>query len=395
MKDWKYILYVAVVLILFVVIKASKDKEYDWTVTFSHEDKNPYGTFALHQVMGDVFDSGQVRHSYKTIYEWKDSIPPNANVFLVATSISCDKTDTDAILKHVADGGNAFISAETFGGVLADTLDLVAYDNFFSLSGDDSRADTSFLRFVNPSLDTVSRFPYKRDHIHNYFDRFDTTRTTVVARNDNGLPVTLHMEIGKGSIILNCTPMVFTNIYFLSNNNFEFVAATMSLLPATEVFRTEFYHLGKMESQSPLRFVLTNENLSWAYYIAIGSVLVFILFESKRRQRVIPVITPPSNTTLEFVSTIGNLYFQKADHKNMAQKKIQYFLDYIRSKYHLPTFVLDDQFITLLTQKSGRNLEQVLELTKTINYIQKSTLISSQELMMLDELLDRFYAPTH
>jgi hypothetical protein len=30
---------------------------------------------------------------------------------------------------------------------------------------------------------------------------------------------------------------------------------------------TEYYHLGRMESTTPLRFILTNEPLRWGYYI--------------------------------------------------------------------------------------------------------------------------------
>src|SRR5690606_4234179 len=131
--------------------------------------------------------------------------------------------------------------------------------------------DTAYLHFVNPSLDTSMYFYYRRDNIYNYFNRFDTTRTTVLARNDLGNPVSLLVKWGKGNIYLNSTPLAFTNIYLLSQDNHAFVAGSFSYLPVDDLQWTEYYHLGRMESRTPLRFILTNEPLSWAYYLTIIS----------------------------------------------------------------------------------------------------------------------------
>ena len=113
-------------------------------------------------------------------------------------------------------------------------------------------------------------------------------------------------------------------------------------------------------------------------------------FEMKRRQRIIPVIKPLGNTTLEFVSTIGNLYYQNGDHKNIAEKKILFFLDQIRSRFWLNTNRLDDAFTTSLAKKSGKDQEEVRKIVDTINNIRSQPSISADELLDLNTKIESF-----
>lgn len=392
-KDWKYIVYVTAAIGLFVAVKLLSPKQYDWSVTLAHEDKNPYGTFALNNLLPDVIKA-EVRNSYQTLYELKDSLRLGQNVVIISSSFNCGKEDTNALLAHVAKGGTAFISAQYFYGHFSDSLNLSTYDYFFSGGNTVNRSDSAYLRFASVTLDTTAEYFYRRDNIHNYFERFDTTRTTVIAKNDYQNPVTIRMAWGKGNIILNCTPLVFTNIYLLARHNHEFASTMLSYLPQQEVCWTEYYHLGRREAATPLRYILNNEHLSWAYYLVIISVLLFMLFESKRKQRVIPVIKPLGNTTLEFVATIGNLYYQNSDHKNIAEKKINYLLEQIRFKYLLRTNKFDEEFFSALSSKSGHPVEEVRLLFNMVSFISTSRAISADDLMDFNQMVERFNAGT-
>lgn len=390
-KDWKYILYLSLAFGLFVAVKLLSPHQHDWTVTFAHDDKNPYGAYALAELLPDVFPEESIRHSYLTLYEIKDSLKRSGSIISISANFSAGKEDTEALLKHLEGGGSAFISAHYFLGHFADTLKLSTYDYFFKGGDILTRNDTAAIRFVNPSLDTTLQFYFKRDNAHNYFSKFDTTRTTVVARNDRDNPVTIRMQWGKGHLILNCTPLAFTNIYLLAKENHTYASATLSYLPKTDVEWTEHYHLGRMESRTPLRFILTSEPLSWAYYLTVFSILLFMLVEIKRKQRIIPIIKPLENTTLEFVTTIGNLYYQSGEHKNIAEKKIHFFFDYVRTKYWLQVNKLDDAFIVALSRKSGKPEEDVRALITVIAYIQHRPDIAIDRLVDLNERLEKFY----
>ena len=390
-KDWKYILYLSVAFGAFVIVKLLSPKQHNWTITFAHSDKNPYGAYAYSELLPDLFPGKKISNSYKTVYELSDSLSDSDNIVIISSNFNADKEDTERLLQHLENGGSAMISAEAFWGHFADTLGLSTYDYFFKTGNIFGQRDTSFLKFANTQLDTLQEFPYRRDNIHNYFNQFDTTRTTVVAKNDYNYPVTLRMNIGKGTLILNSTPLIFSNIYLLSSDNNQFVSKTLSYLPIQNLTWTEYYHLGRMESSTPLRFILTNEPLRWAYYITLFSILVFMIFELKRRQRIIPIIKPLSNTTLDFVSTIGNLYFQSGEHKNIADKKIQFFMDQLRTKYWLNTNILDDSFVGTLARKSGKDEQESRDLIKTIISIRSKERISADELMDLNKKIENFH----
>jgi len=388
-KDWKYFLYIGLAFGLFLILKLLSPKKYDWTITYSHEDKNPYGAYALNELLPSIF-SNDIRHSYKTVYEINDSFKTDTNILILASNFSGDKEDSKILLHHVANGGNVFISAQYFWGHFADTVDVATYDYFFKGNDILSKKDTTSLRFANLKLDTMREFYYRRDNIHNYFSHFDSTRTTVIAKNDRNMPVTIRVSWGKGSFILNCTPLIFTNIYLLSRNNHEFVSTTLSYLPDAPLEWTEYYHMGRMEIGTPLRFVLSNESLRWAYYITVASILVFMLFEMKRRQRIIPVIKPLANTTLEFVGTIGALYYQSSEHKNIAEKKIHFLMDQIRTRHWVNTHSLDESFVQVLARKTGKDEELVRSLIKTIAMIQSRDQISAAELIDFNKKIEKF-----
>ncbi len=389
-KDWKYILYISAAFGLFVVVKLLSPKQYNWNVTYSHEDKNPFGAFALNELLPSLFSEKGIRHSYKTIYEMRDSLRNRENILIVCSNFSGGKEDSDVLLGHVAGGGTAFISAQYFLGHFADTLGLQTYDSFFNGGDIFKTKDSTVLKFSNISLDTTQLYFYRRDNIHNYFNRFDTTRTTVIASNDKHQPVTIRMKWGRGNFILNSTPLAFTNIYLLANKNNEFLSKTLSYLPAGPVEWTEFYHMGRMEIGTPLRFVLTNEPLRWAYYLTIAALFLFMIFEMKRKQKIIPVIEPLANTTLDFVTTIGNLYYQSAEHKNIAEKKIQFFIEQVRTRYWLNANQRDKVFIETLARKSGKPEEDVKRLMDVISAIQAKKVISKEELIEFNKQMENF-----
>jgi hypothetical protein len=405
-KDWKYILYLTIAFGIYIVVKLSGPKEFDWTPTYASEDKNPFGAFVLRELLPGLFKENQIRITNKTLYELKDSLKPKQNILILAHSYRGDKEEVRVLLDHVNDGGCAFIGAESFLGPLADTLAIATQDYLFQRDMYTQRRDTSFLKFTNMQLDTSERFVFRRDNIHNYVSvmdsvqfrsmrghspRVEATRTkTVVAENDLHKPVVVRIEWGKGSLVLCSTPLAFTNIYALKNQNHRFISQALSYLPPADVCWTEYYSVGRLESQAPLRFILTHEPLAWAYYISLIALLLFMAFEAKRKQRIIPVIHPLTNSSLEFVSTIGNLYFTRGDHKNIADKKILFFFDQLRVRYRMNPTGAGENFISLLSKKSGKSEEETEALFTLIRRLQVIRSVTENELRELNRKIEEF-----
>lgn len=184
--------------------------------------------------------------------------------------------------------------------------------------------------------------------------------------------------------------MVFTNFYMLRGESHRFVANAFSYLADGNIIWDEYYKVGRGEEATPLRFILSKTALKWAYGLTVLSLILFVIFEAKRKQRIIPVIKSPENVSLEFITTIGRLYFQHGDHGDLAYKKIIYFLEQVRSKYHLKTNDLNEEFITKLSEKSGVSKELTGKLIGLILKIESMDQIDEQTLHNLNSTIENF-----
>ncbi len=389
-KDWKYIVYLAIAFLVFLGLKLLSPRDLDWRVTFHQDDKNPFGGYALSELMPSVFQGQEIDKSNLTIYELKDSLKPHVNLISFSENFSPGKEDVEALLKNVEAGGNALIAAHYFENTFGDTLKLSTQDYFYNSDelGFVNKQDSASITFTNSAFPNTYLFP--RQNTNNYFDSYDSARTTILANNDFNLPVLIHVQWGKGSLILSSIPMVFSNIYVLPENHTEFAEIILSYLPKKDVEWTAYYQLGRLEAGTPLRFVLTSEPLRWAYYISILALILFMIFEAKRKQRIIPIIKPLQNTTLEFVAAIGNLYYQNNEHKSIAEKKINFLLEHIRTKYWLSTLKLDESFIYALARKAGKSETDVCDLFKMIQTIHSKNNIAAEELIALNSKIEKF-----
>jgi hypothetical protein len=355
----------------------------------------------------DIFGPGNMSVTNKTIYETigrntqvtdylsKDEDTARSSYIFINDKFSPDKLDTKTLLQFVADGNNVFVAANHFTGPFADTLKVETKDYLFqTLHANDSALnmtlDSLSLNFVNPMLKKKQNYVYKNGSIPYFFSSFDSNATVILGITNKNEPNYLRLSWGLGNIYLSSTPLAFTNYNMLLDSNAQYVSGALSYLPPGKIIWDEYYKVGRDEQESPLRFILSKTALAWAYGITIISLFCYILFEAKRRQRIIPIVAPPQNTTLEFVDTIGRLYYQYGDHRNLAHKKITYFFESIRTRFYLKTNALDEEFIEKLSEKSNIEKEQVRMLIFLIRKINESPTVNEDALIRLSDMIDRF-----
>ena len=391
-RETKYILLLSGLLILFVLVQLFGPKPLDWTPTYLASDTNPFGAYVTKSLSASFFEGKKIVSTNLTFYELHDSIRAGENIISFSNRFDPDKESAKILLNKVDSGSHAIISAYYFSGLFADTLKVFSSDLLFSgvVKAVDGANDTTDLKFVLPNAEKKGYY-YRLENVSYFFSTLDSlkARAFVISTNAWGRPVTIRIPWGKGYFILNTTPLAFTNNYLLYEGNAGFVEKTLSFLPVTTTWWTSYYQVGRLEAQTPLRFILHHEALRWAYYIVVVSLVFFILFEAKRKQRVIPIVRPLANTTLEFVKTIGNMYLQANDHKAIAEKKIAFFLDQVRSKYYL-SLETGDTFAEMVAKKSGNGLEMTQKLFALIKIIQNSTIISKEMLMDVSKQLEDF-----
>lgn len=398
----KYVILLVVFFTILIVVQYNRPRPIDWRQSYSMDDKVPYGTYALHEMIGELFPGKKVTTSTMPVYNvLSDSANGNGNYIFIAGDFSPDKLDTRSLLQFVASGNNVFVAANYIYGSFADTLNLGTQAYYYY--DDPNAADTATLNevvnyedtvrvnFTSPYLRSKSDYIYPKAVENFIFSSFDTARTTILGTNGKAQANFIRVKVGKGSFYLSTLPQAFSNYHFVDKRNSEYVYKSLSFLPAENVLWDEYYKPFRYVEQSPMKVVLNSPALSMAYFLTLASLVLFVIFGARRRQRIIPVVEPLRNTTLDFVGIVGTLYYQKADHKNIATKKISYFLEYIRSAFFVKTNLFDEAFITKVVNLSGIPEKDVRELFNFITVISGSSIIREEEILKLNSLIEKFH----
>lgn len=216
--------------------------------------------------------------------------------------------------------------------------------------------------------------------IEDYFSKIDTANTVVLGYQGKLLDkkiVNQHVNYIKvpyrqGYFYLHTQPVAFTNYNLLKDKNYQYAESVLSYLPKGDIFWYTKGQNNESISESPLRYIFSQPGLKWAWLFFLIGMLIFIIFNAKRKQRIVPILKPLPNLTVDFTKTIGNLYYQEGDHQNLIDKKIIYFLEKIRNEYLIDTTKLDDSFIQKLHHKTEKNITDIQELVYLINEHRKS-----------------------
>ncbi|WP_299110481.1 DUF4350 domain-containing protein [uncultured Winogradskyella sp.] len=394
-KRSKIALYIIGAVIVFMMIaEIAKPKALNWRNSYSAADKIPLGCFVLFNEL-ETFSEGDVLVSKQSVYEYlKDQeFSEPMSLMLINNQVSFDNEESNSLMKFVEDGNTVFISSNYFYGNVLDTLNVSVqkqYTNIYRKEADN--------KFTSPSLQANNRI-YKDVIENSFFESIDTLRTTVLGtlttKNEDEIdetyPNLIKVDVGdnNGQFILHTNPFAFTNYHLLDDKE-DYAATVLSYLPKQQIIWDNNYKSGRKVITSPLRYILDNTALKWAFYISMFGLILFVIFRGKRTQRIIPVIKKLDNATVDFTRTIGELYYQYGDFSNIINKKIQYFLEFIRTSYYLETNQFNSGFIDKLAAKSSNTKEDTKTLVDYIVFLKSKTNHTEQELIELNKKIEHF-----
>lgn len=388
MKRFPWYIYLIVVMVIgYSIALYMKPEETDWTPTLSNKDKIPYGSYVLYHEL-DTLLGYQPDMLRITPYEQcgDTSYIPSGEVYMfIAPFTPFSKEDVVALLRYAQEGNDVFISSEYVGNLLSDTLKLEIKA--------DMTMDSITTNLVNPALSSPKPFAMPKGVINAYFEKFDTAKAIVLGMNSKQKANYILYPFGEGRIFINTVPGMYSNFSLLDHKNAAYVSASLSYLPEYPegFYWDEYFKQGREGEQTPLRMILKHPMLKAALYTALAAIVLFMLFQSKRRQRIIPVLPPVNNTTVDFVETVSQVYYNQRNHRNIALKQITYLFEHIRSTYYLETSVPDDAFAIKLAHKTGMPEEEALRMMSLIRTIRSEEKIGDQHLLSLNTFIQDFH----
>ena len=381
-KNGIFIGFLVLVSLFYTWYIAHAPQPLNWSETYSPEGKNPYDTYITYHSLPALFPSSKIIFSRYTIREQIENLPEEkpVNYLFINRTFTATPSEQKSLLSIVAEGNSVFIAAEKMESSFLDTLGLRSTYDYTPQEH----------LFTRPGLsDSKYRFNGREE----YFIIDSTFKGVVLGKwNKSGQPDFLAVPHGEGYFYLNLNSRAFTNYQVLDSVGKDYFYKALSYLPdqggivVWDAYRT----LGRPGENSLFRVILEYPALRWALYLFLSGTLVWMIFSVKREQRPIPVIAPCENKMLDFVASVSALYYRQKDHYRIAEKRIEYFLERIRSYYKIRTDELDINFIHLLAERSGIAESQVEHLVNMIHTIRSTRNVDAEDLQKLVKATERF-----
>ena len=393
-------------VVMIVTSSRSTNRELDDRLSFLKKDKIPYGVYVAYHNLQYLFPGAHIATNNKAPIYW-DSLTDNESgqaLIVISPTFFADEYEMKKILRFVEKGNDVFVSTAFVSQDVKKMLDCeVSYvDLSDMLPGLGVRdADTLKVRLEKPPFVNNHTYQYPGKRLDTYFLSMDTAVTSVLGRGRNADTNFVHLKAGAGNLYLHLAPMSFTNYFLLRDDNMKYYSNVLSVIsPSTKKviwdeyfrFRKPYDNSNDEDRNSWLSALFKYPALRGALLTAIFALLLYVLLEMRRKQRYIPVITKPSNDSLEFVKTIGRLYYDKGDHKNLCRKMASYFLEHVRNRYKLPTAELNDDFIKNLQFKTGMNETELKGIVYFIRDMESVPMISDHQLQHFHKQLESFYS---
>lgn len=391
---------------------------YSWKEHYLSDSKDPYGTFLVRNLLETYFPGENFVVLKDSLNERLDT----GSFVYIGDQFWVDSAAMSQLLGFASRGNQVFIACPYLPQMLFDTLggqicvnDTMYDDESTVFDGDLYQLTDTIVtaNFEHPSLADENGYKLQRrflNTLQNYEWSYmpeeyfcEGTSLTPLGKLNGEHTNFLRIPFGKGEFLLNTTPIAFTNIHLLDKHGLDYTAKVFSHLKKGKILWderpydpfAEYAGEGgggsRMDKESPLKYILKQPSLAWAWYVLLGMAVTYVIFRAKRRQRVIPVLEKNVNTSLEFIGTIGRLFFLQNNHRQLAAQKMRLFLIFVHERYHLPTKDLNDQFAKGLAIRSDvpeAHIQKILNLNRNIS---NSGHLSSDTLVDFHRLMEKFY----
>lgn len=393
---------------LIVLLQYHMPRKFTWNPTFYHADKQPFGCYVFDSILSQTMPNGY-EVTRKTFAQLDKAYPSRKFAVLM---IEQDLNPLDiSHLKNIAQRGGKVMVVR--GGSVYNKWNGYIYlnelDSIFGINRE-LNSDFNLERIVRYQADdrdicdTIHWDSQRQVYPARKYVTFEgmveatfsedsvKTWSKLASVSYQRKPIAVAVSYGKGEVIFVATPLLFTNYGILDKNASEFVLRLMSQVADMPVYRTEAYiKTDEMmqQSSSPLRELLKRQPLRWALYLILLGVVLLMLTNSRRRQRVIPVISSPINKSLEFVKLIGTLYYQKSSRREVVYKKFLLFAEEVRRKCGIDLGEQngDENEVALLAEKTGldkSHLSQVLHEIRFVIHLEEDVTV-----MQMKRLIDQ------
>ena len=417
-----FYIVVAVLLlgsVIYLFYPSKKKKDFIWYPRFYHEGNQPYDFNLFHKILNDNYLVDTFDMSDQKDFANNKNHISNGYLYL-GDYPYLDSAKSESLKKFILNGGCVFIISHSIPDSLF--LHLVDEEDCVSYLVRNDKLSTSTSTniscgFEHPNFkDRNYNFNFKSEedsaeYMWTYIPPYYLCDPFVKLGGFSNLNFEnanyanfIKADFGKGSVYWHSNPILFTN-YFLSSRHgsdgFNYLNDILSHIDVKKWYWDEAEiqnSSGEMPKRSfvkpktPLEYIFSQPALAFAWILLLILVALYLLFAAKRQQRVIPILETNRNTSLEFINTIGRLYFQQQNHLVIFEKLMQLFKTHLKRRYAIilkDEQLQDEVMIERIVRKTDIDKEIINAILKEYHSL-KSKIISPN-VEMSAETLNKFY----
>lgn len=414
-KVWVFGLLAVVVIPLFYFFTRDSEQTYSWNTHYHWESNEPYGLSLFKELLDDAYPGKTVMMD-KSLTKYQDSLNKSLNYLYAGRYYAPDSTEISELLTAVKSGMAAFLFAENFTKPLLDSL-FKTHEVFYACNSLNKVVQSSEKTFVKINL--VNN-PLNQPLQLNYrvYDYNSPVNWRVI--NEEALTCqTIHeierfgtldshtnaiqVQVGKGFVLLHTTPLQFTNYHLRNERDFVYAKRAMAVCLDGPLIIEPFKNLGNspngvtspkpdLTQNNPIRFLFQVPALRTAWLIMILSILGYILFAVKRRQKRVEIIQRPDNYSLSFSKTVSRLFLKNQDHHKIGSLKIVHFHQFVQHRYGIAAGLKDEEFYRRVRLNSGVSEKLIQKIRGFDKLVHANSSLSSAALMELINHVNTFYA---
>lgn len=386
----------------FVFYIKSITPKYKWETEYSRKSDQPYGLKSFYELLKE--QNNEISLVSSRSFDLLDSNETNSNLIAIDTYIELDSINISFLLNYIHKGNKVFISSDEsptylLERILPDAGSVYGYDEYESsvVNIDFPSSQLPYpekLKFQHQYLKEIKPRNWPGYYGHYFDEALGNYSAVPISYFNDTIVNCFSISYGKGSLIIHSNPIVFTNYNIIQKNGFKNANNIFSYLNNGPIYWDELQYNRSENNGSydhnPLKFLFSHYTLKAGWYLFLFSVFIFILFRSKREQRIIPIMYKNKNTSIEYAKAIGSLYYQKKAHHNIASELYNVFLSDIRTRYNVTTSIKENELIEQISNRTEIKKEIVIDLFKLFGDVKYNVNATSKELVKLYQALEDF-----
>ena len=171
---------------------------------------------------------------------------------------------------------------------------------------------------------------------------------------------------------------------------FEYTERLLSHFdPEYIVFLKTLNGIKTSPSEHPLQFIMSSKPLKMAYYLFVLGLLSYAIFGGKRRQKAIPITDKNENTSLEYIDTVSQLFYQQGQHEKLVSHMRNIFYHKMERKYFLKKD--HPEFVETLAKKSKIPQADLQYIIDRFRNLEENYSFRADQLVALNKRLEQIY----